>query len=95
MGEDMMDDYFSIREQLKSMQKELMVKLEHILDENDIPKDSSWFNFNNDRFVIIWTNGKLPMNVLIKFQETFGEIEYIYSPRLSDNLNIVFKRDTQ
>lgn len=88
-----MDDYFSIREQLKGMQKELMVKLEHILDENDIPKDSSWFNFNNDRFVIIWTNGKLPMSVLVKFEETFGNIDYIFCTRLSENLNIVFKRN--
>lgn len=90
-----MDDYFSIREQLKDMQRELMGKLEYILDESDIPKDSSWFNFNNDRFIIIWTNGQLPMNVLMKLQETFGEIDYIYSTRLSDNLNIVFKRDNQ
>lgn len=93
MGEDMMDKYFEIKEQLKDMQKELMVKLEHILDENDIPKDSSWFNFNNDKFVIIWTNGKLPMSVLVKFEENFGDIDYIYSTRLSDNLNIVFKRE--
>ena len=88
-----MDKYFEIKEQLKGMQKELMVKLEHILDENDIPKDSSWFNFNNDKFVIIWTNGKLPMSVLVKFEENFGEIDYIYSTRLSDNINIIFKRD--
>lgn len=93
MGEDMMDKYFEIKEQLKDMQKELLVKLEHILDENDIPKDSSWFNFNNDKFVIIWTNGKLPMSVLVKFEENFGDIDYIYSTRLSDNLNIVFKRN--
>lgn len=88
-----MNDYFSIREQLKDMQKELMVKLEHILDENDIPKDSSWFNFNNDKFVIIWANRKLPMNVLMKLQESFGEIDYIYSTKVSDNINIVFKRN--
>lgn len=88
-----MNDYFSIREQLKDMQKELMVKLEHILDENDIPIDSSWFNFNNDKFVIIWTNGKLPMSVLAKFEENFGDIDYIYSTSLSDYLNIVFKRE--
>ena len=87
-----MDKYFEIKEQLKDMQKELMGKLEHVLDENDIPKDMSWFNFNNDKFVIIWTNKKLPMNVLMKLQETFGEIDYIYSTRTSDNLNIVFKR---
>lgn len=88
-----MNDYFSIREQLKDMQKELMVKLEHILDENDIPKDSSWFNFNNDKFVIIWTNGKLPMSVLVKLEENFGDIDCIFATRLSDNLNIVFKRN--
>ena len=88
-----MNDYFSIREQLKDMQKELMVKLEHILDENDIPKDSSWFNFNNDKFVIIWANRQLPMNVLMKLQESFGEIDYIYSTKVSDNINIIFKRD--
>ena len=87
-----MDKYFEIKEQLKGMQKELMGKLEHILDENDIPKDSSWFNFNNDMFVIIWANKKLPMNVLMKLQESFGEIDYIYSTRVSDNINIVFKR---
>lgn len=87
-----MDKYVEIKEQLKGMQKELMGKLEHILDENDIPKDSSWFNFNNDPFVIIWTNGKLSMNVLMKLQETFGEIDYISSTRISDTLNIVFKR---
>lgn len=87
-----MDKYFEIKEQLKGMQKELMVKLEHILDENDIPKDSSWFNFNNDMFVIIWANKKLPMNVLMKLQESFGEIDYISSTRVSDNINIVFKR---
>lgn len=87
-----MDKYFEIKEQLKGMQKELMGKLEHILDENDIPKDSSWFNFNNDIFVIIWANGKLSMNVLMKLQESFGEIDYISSTRISDNLNIVFKR---
>ena len=88
-----MNDYFSIRKQLKDMQKELMVKLEHILDENDIPKDSSWFNFNNDKFIIIWTNGKLPMSVLVKFEENFGDIDCICATRLSDNLNIVFKRN--
>ena len=88
-----MDKYFEIKEQLEGMQKELMGKLEHILDENDIPKDSSWFNFNNDKFVIIWTNGKLSMNVLMELQETFGEIDYISSTRISDNLNIVFKRE--
>lgn len=93
MGEDMMDKYFEIKEQLKGMQKELMVKLEHILDENDIPKDSSWFNFNNDKFVIIWANRQLPMNVLMKLQESFGEIDYIYSTKVSDNINIIFKRD--
>ena len=87
-----MDKYFEIKEQLKGMQKELIGKLEHILDENDIPKDSSWFNFNNDQFVIIWANRQLPMNVLMKLQETFGEIDYIYSTKVSDNLNIVFKR---
>ena len=87
-----MDNYFEIKEQLKGMQKELMVKLEHILEENDIPKDRSWFNFNNDKFVIIWANKKLPMNVLMKLQESFGEIDYIYSTRVSDNINIVFKR---
>ena len=87
-----MNKYFEIKEQLKSMQKELMGKLEHILEENDIPKDSSWFNFNNDKFVIIWANKKLPMNVLMKLQESFGEIDYIYSTRVSDNINIVFKR---
>ena len=69
-----------------------MGKLEHILEENDIPKDSSWFNFNNDKFVIIWANKKLPMNVLMKLQESFGEIDYISSTRVSDNINIVFKR---
>ena len=87
-----MDKYFEIKEQLKGMQKELMGKLEHVLDENDIPKDSSWFNFNNDMFVIIWANKKLPMNVLMKLQESFGEIDYISSTRVSDNINIVFKR---
>ena len=87
-----MDKYFEIKEQLKGMQKELIGKLEHILDENDIPKDSSWFNFNNDKFVIIWANRQLPMNVLMKLQESFGEIDYIYSTKVSDNLNIVFKR---
>ena len=87
-----MDKYFEIKEQLKGMQKELIGKLEHILDENDIPKDSSWFNFNNDQFVIIWANRQLPMNVLMKLQESFGEIDYIYSTKVSDNLNIVFKR---
>ena len=84
-----MDKYFEIKEQLKGMQKELMGKLEHILEENDIPKDSSWFNFNNDKFVIIWANRQLPMNVLMKLQESFGEIDYISSTRVSD---IVFKR---
>lgn len=88
-----MDKYFEIKEQLKGMQKELMVKLEHILDENDIPKHSSWFNFNNDKFVIIWANRQLPMNVLMKLQESFGEIDYIYSTKVSDNINIIFKRD--
>ena len=88
-----MDKYFEIKEQLKGMQKELMGKLEHILDENDIPKDSSWFNFNNDKFVIIWANRQLPMNVLMKLQESFGEIDYIYSTKVSDNINIIFKRD--
>ena len=88
-----MDKYFEIKEQLKGMQKELMVKLEHILDENDIPKDSSWFNFNNDKFVIIWANRQLPMTVLMKLQESFGEIDYIYSTKVSDNINIIFKRD--
>jgi hypothetical protein len=88
-----MDNYFDIREQLKDMQKELMNKLEHILEENNIPSDSGWFNFNQDRFVIIWTNGTLHMDVLKKLEDAFGEIDFIYSTKLSENLNIVFKRD--
>lgn len=93
MGEDMMDKYFEIREQLQTVQNELSLKLEAILEKYGYDKSLAWFNFNQDRFIIIWTNGKLPMSVLVKFEENFGDIDCICATRLSDNLNIVFKRN--
>lgn len=87
-----MDNYFEIREKLRDMQNELRHKLENILKETGISRDMAWFNFNQDRFVIVWTNGKLSMDILKKLEDNFGEVDYIYSTRLSDYLNIVFKR---
>lgn len=88
-----MDDYFEIRDKLKDLQNNLGLKLEEILKGSGISREMAWFNFNNDRLVMIWNGGNLPMDVLIKLEESFGKVDYIYSTRISENLNIVFKRD--
>ena len=50
-----MDKYFEIREQLKVLQNELGLKLEAILEKYGYDRSLAWFNFNQDRFIIIWT----------------------------------------
>lgn len=93
MGEDMMDKYFEIREQLKTVQNELGLKLEAILEKYGYDKSLAWFNFNQDRSIIIWTLGFLPMELLRAFEKEFGEIKEIHTTTMSNNFNIWFKKD--
>ena len=46
-----MDKYFEIREQLKSIQNELGLKLEAILERYGYDRSLAWFNFNQDKLV--------------------------------------------
>lgn len=93
MGEDMMDKYFEIREQLQTVQNELGLKLEAILEKYGYDKSLAWFNFNQDRFIIIWTLDLLPMELLRAFEKEFGEIKEIHTTTMSNNFNIWFKKD--
>ena len=86
-----MDDYFKIRSQLKELQLAMQLKLEHILKLNGFGKELAWFNFNNDRMIIIWNGGGLPKTMIDDIEKEFGEIEYIYSTQISENINIVMK----
>lgn len=88
-----MDNYFEIREQLKSLQNELGLKLEAILEKYGYDKTIAWFNFNQDRFIIIWTVDHLPMKILRAFEEEFGEIKEIHTTTMSNNFNIWFKKE--
>ena len=88
-----MEKYFEIREQLQVFQKELGLKLKTILDKYGYDRTLAWFNFNHDRFVIIWTVDYIPMEILKAFEEEFGEIKDIHTTTMSNNFNIIFKKD--
>ena len=88
-----MDNYFEIKEQLQALQNELGLKLEAILDKYGYERSLAWFNFNQDRFVIIWTLDCLPMELLKAFEEEFDEIKEIHTTTMSNNFNIWFKKD--
>jgi hypothetical protein len=88
-----MEKYFEIREQLKSIQNELGLKLEAILEKYGYDRSLAWFNFNQDRFIIIWTVDHLPMEILRAFEQEFGEIKEIHTTTMSNNFNIWFKKE--
>ena len=88
-----MKDYFEIRDQLKSLQNELGLKLEAILERYGYDRSLAWFNFNQDRFIIIWTVDHLPMQILKAFEQEFGEIKEIHTTTMSNNFNIWFKKE--
>ncbi len=88
-----MKDYFEIREQLKVLQNELGLQLEAILEKYGYDRSLAWFNFNQDRFVIIWTLDHLPMELLKAFEEEFGEIKEIHTTTMSNSFNIWFLKD--
>ena len=88
-----MDEYFEIREQLRTLENELGLKLEAILERYGYDRSLAWFNFNQDRFVIIWTVDHLPMQLLKAFESEFGEIKEIHTTTMSNNFNIWFKKD--
>ena len=88
-----MDKYFEIREQLQSLQNELGLKLEVILEKYGYDRTIAWFNFNQDRFIIIWTVDHLPMEILRAFEQEFGEIKEIHTTTMSNNFNIWFKKE--
>ena len=88
-----MKDYFEIRDQLKTLQNELGLQLEAILEKYGYDRGLAWFNINQDRFVIIWTGHHLPMELLKDFESEFGEIKEIHTTTLSNNFNIWFKKE--
>jgi len=90
-----MNDYFEIREQLQTIQNELELKLEAILEKYGYNMGLAWFNFNQDRFIIIWTLDHLPMELLKAFEEEFGEIKEIHTTTMSNNFNIWFKKESE
>ena len=90
-----MKGYFEIREQLKTLQNELGLKLESILEKYGYDRSLAWFNFNQDRFVIIWTLDHLPMELLKAFEQEFGEIKEIHTTTMSNNFNIWFKKESE
>lgn len=90
-----MEKYFKIRKQLQTLQNELGLKLEEILKKYGFDRDIAWFNFNNDRFIIIWSLDFLPIDVLKAFEAEFGEIKEIHTTTMSNNFNIWFKKEEE
>ena len=88
-----MDKYFEIRKQLQVLQNELGLKLEAILEKYGYDRSLAWFNFNQDRFIIIWTVDYLPMELLKAFEEELGPIRDIHTTTMSNNFNIYFKKE--
>lgn len=88
-----MDKYFEIRKQLQALQNELGLKLEAILEKYGYDRSLAWFNFNQDRFIIIWTVDYLPMQILKALEEEFGPIREIHTTTMSNNFNIYFKKE--
>lgn len=88
-----MDKYFEIRKQLQVLQNELGLKLEAILEKYGYDRSLAWFNFNQDRFIIIWTENYLPMKILKAFEEEFGPIMDIHTTTMSNNFNIYFRKE--
>lgn len=88
-----MDKYFKVRKQLQTLQNELRLKLEAILEKYGYDRSIAWFNFNQDRFIIIWTIDYLPMEILRALEEEFGEIWDIHTTTMSNNFNIWFRKE--
>lgn len=88
-----MDKYFEVRKQLQTLQNELGLKLEAILEKYGYDRSLAWFNFNQDRFIIIWTVDYLPMQILKALEEEFGPIKEIHTTTMSNNFNIYFKKE--
>ena len=88
-----MDKYFEIRKQLQTLQNELGLKLEAILEKYGYDRSIAWFNFNQDRFIIIWIIDYLPMEILRALEEEFGPIKEIHTTTMSNNFNIHFKKE--
>lgn len=88
-----MEEYFKLRNTLKEIQTELQDKLEKILIDNGFGRDVSWFNFNNDTFIVIWTAPYLPMKVLNDLEDVFGRIDCLYTSRISENIQIKFEKE--
>lgn len=75
------------------LQNELGLKLEAILEKYGYDRSLAWFNFNQDRFIIIWTVDYLPMELLKAFEAEFGPIRDIHTTTMSNNFNIYFKKE--
>lgn len=88
-----MDKYFEVRKQLQTLQNELGLKLEAILEKYGYDRSLAWFNFNQDRFIIIWTVDYLPMQILKALEEEFGPIKEVHTTTMSNNFNIYFKKE--
>lgn len=88
-----MEKYFEIRKQLQTLQNELGLKLEAILKKYGYDRGAAWFNFNQDRFIIIWSFDYLPMDLLKAFEDEFGPIREIHTTTMSNNFNIYFKKE--
>ena len=88
-----MEKYFEIRNQLKTIQNELGLQLEKILEEYGYDRSFAWFNFNQDRFIIIWGADYIPMDVLKALEEEFGEIKDVRTTQMSSKLQVYYKKD--
>ena len=88
----MMEDYLKIREQLENAQFKLEEKLEKILKKNNIRDGICWFNFNDNTPQILWYSSTLKPQMIKDIEESFGEIAYIETTKLSDTFKIILKK---
>lgn len=74
----MVDNYFKVKKQLEELQEELDGKLRKILEKNGYDEIFAWFKFNDDELVIVWSDTRLPRQIIDDFEDEFGKIDYIY-----------------
>lgn len=86
-----MDDFMKAQLQLQLEKDKLTERLVNILVKHDVAPYSAWFNWNKPK-TLVWGDCSIPMGMLKELMDEFGEIECVYSPKMSDKLFIKFRR---
>lgn len=93
MEDEVMKEYYEMKQKCKEIEKIFSDDLDAILEENGMNKTMAWLRFGDDGLIIVWESKIIESKLINLLQEQFGAMVSIQCNNVGNGLILQFAKE--